>query len=169
MILTIKGKTPSISKKTFVADNSTVVGNVTLGEDCGVWFGAVIRGDSNSIKIGSRSNIQDLCVVHCDSSHDTIIGDDVTVGHNAIIHGCHIGNRVLIGMGAVVMNGVQIGDDCVIGAGALVTENQVIPPKSLVVGFPAKVKRGLLEEEVKNILKASASYVENAHRYLSGN
>lgn len=159
-------KNPQISKGVFVAENATVIGNVMVGEDCGIWFGAVVRGDSNRIKIGNRTNIQDLCVVHVDDTHDTIIGDDVTVGHRVILHGCHIGNRCLVGMGAIIMNGVQIGEDCIIGAGALVTENQVIPPHSLVIGFPAKIKRELSPEEIKMILDSAKHYADRAREYM---
>lgn len=158
-------KNPQVSKGVFVAENATVIGDTIIGEGCGVWFGAVVRGDSNRIKIGNRTNIQDLCVVHVDDTHDTIIGDDVTVGHRVILHGCHIGNRCLIGMGAIIMNGAQIGEDCIVGAGALVTENQVIPPRSLVIGFPAKVKRELSSEELKMILSSSKHYVDKAREY----
>lgn len=166
MIHKFKGAEPKIGKGAFVADNATVIGNTEIGGDCGIWFGAVIRGDSNRIKIGDRSNIQDNSVVHTDSRHDTVIGSDVTVGHRAILHGCHIGNRCLIGMGATVMNGVVIGEDSMIGAGALVTENQNIPPRSLVIGFPAKVKRQLTDEEVALILRSSEHYVEYSKNYL---
>jgi carbonic anhydrase/acetyltransferase-like protein (isoleucine patch superfamily) len=142
---------------------------VVIGDECGIWFNAVVRGDSNSIRIGNRTNIQDLCMVHVDDTHRTFVGDDVTVGHRAIIHGAKIGNRCLIGMGAVIMNGAVIGDDSIIGAGALVTENQNIPPKSLVIGFPAKPKRELTEEEIKLILRSSKHYVEYAKEYIEMN
>ncbi len=167
MLKQFKDKKPVIGKGTFIAENATVIGNVTCGEDCGIWFGAVVRGDSNTIKLGSRTNIQDLCVVHVDSKHDLVVGDDVTVGHRALLHGCHIGNRCLIGMGAIVMNGVQIGDDCIIGAGALVTENTVIPPKTLVIGFPAKPKRELTAEELQLIQRSAHHYAEMARVYQS--
>lgn len=166
MITKINNKQPIIKTSCFVAENASVIGEVEIGEDCGVWFGAVIRADSNKIRIGNRTNIQDVSVIHIDHDHDASIGDDVTIGHRAIIHGCHIGNRCIIGMGAIVMNGAKIGEDCIIGAGALVTEGAVIPPKSLVIGFPAKVKRELTEEEVKLILKSSEHYAENAKNYI---
>ena len=165
MIISFKDKKPQVAKETFVADSAVIIGNTVIGKDCGIWFGAVVRGDSNSIKIGDRTSIQDNCVIHCDDKHNTVIGDDVTVGHRVILHGCHIGNRCLIGMGAIVMNGAQIGDDCIIGAGALVTENQIIPPKTLVIGFPAKPKREVTAEELKMILAASRLYVETAKAY----
>ncbi len=167
MLKQFKDKKPAMGKGTFVAENATVIGNVTCGEDCGIWFGAVVRGDLNSIKIGSRTNIQDLSVVHVESKHDAIIGDDVTVGHRALLHGCHIGNRCLIGMGAIIMNGAKIGDDCIIGAGALVTENTVVPSKTLVIGFPAKPKRELTAEELQLIQRSAHHYVEMTRVYLA--
>lgn len=165
MIVNLENKKPKIAKDVFVADNARVIGNVEIGEKSSVWFGAVVRGDDNTIKIGERTNIQDLCMVHIDHNHDTIIGDDVTVGHRAIIHGAHIGNRCLIGMGAIIMNGAKIGDDCIVGAGALVTEDQIIPPKTLVIGFPAKPKRELTENEIKMILKSAHGYAKRAEFY----
>jgi carbonic anhydrase/acetyltransferase-like protein (isoleucine patch superfamily) len=125
----------------------------------------VVRGGSNAIRFGSRTNVQDNSVVHVDSKHDLIVGDDVTIGHRALLHGCHIGNRCLIGMGAIIMNGAQIGDDCIVGAGALVTENAVVPPKTLVIGFPAKPKRELTTEELQMIGRSAHHYVEMAASY----
>lgn len=169
MLANYKDKKPAVGKGTYVSKNATVIGDVVMGDECGIWFNAVVRGDSNSIKIGNRTNVQDLCVVHVDGTHKTFIGDDVTVGHRAIIHGAKIGNRCLIGMGAVIMNGAVIGDDSIVGAGALVTEDQIVPPKSLVIGFPAKPKRELTEEESKFILYSSKHYVENAKEYIEMN
>ncbi len=166
MIITLENKRPQIAKSAFIAENASVIGNVEIGENSSVWFGAVVRGDDNRIKIGKGTNIQDLCVVHIDSTHDTDIGDDCVVGHRVIIHGAHIGNRCLVGMGAIIMNGAKIGEDCIIGAGALVTEGAVIPPRSLVIGFPAKVKRQLTDEEFAFIPSAAQSYVERAKSYL---
>lgn len=166
MIANFKDKKPVVLQSSFIASNSTVIGNVTLGEYSSVWFGAVIRGDSNAITIGARSNVQDLCVLHVDHKNQLSIGDDVTVGHRAIIHGCKIGNHVLVGMGAIIMNGAVVGDNCIIGAGALVTEGTVIPERSLVIGFPGKVKRQLTEDEVKMISESAKHYAENAHAYV---
>ncbi len=165
MIIDHQGKSPRVVAGVFVAENATIIGNVEIGEECGIWFGTVMRGDSNSIKVGRRTNIQDLTVVHGAVGHSVAIGDDVTIGHRAIIHGCNIGNRCLIGMGATIMNGVKIGDDCIIGAGALVTENQIIPPKSLVIGFPAKVKRSLTDDELKLLVKSAEHYAKLASSY----
>lgn len=166
MIGTINDKTPEVSKSVFVAPNATVLGDVAIGDASGVWFGAVVRGDSNRIRIGSRTNIQDLCVLHVDGHNDLMIGDDVTVGHRAILHGCRISDRVLIGMGATVMNGAMIGSDSIVGAGALVTEGTEIPPGSLVIGFPAKVKRSLTDEEITLIRRSAEHYAEYAQMYL---
>ena len=167
MIKEFESKIPKIGKGTFVAENASLIGNVEIGSDCGVWFGAVIRGDSNTIRIGNRTNVQDLSIIHAQEGHKTEIGDDVTIGHRAIIHGCKIGNRCLVGMGAIIMNGVEVGENSIIGAGALVTEGQIIPPKSLVIGFPAKVKRELNPEEIEPIVKSADLYVDKAKRYLS--
>lgn len=166
MIGKINGKVPDIPQSTFVAPNATVLGDVAIGEGSGVWFGAVIRGDSNRMRIGSRTNIQDLCVLHVDEHNELSIGDDVTVGHRAILHGCRISDRVLIGMGATVMNGAKIGSDSIVGAGALVTEGADIPQGSLVIGFPAKVRRPLTDEEITLIRRSAEHYAEYAQMYL---
>lgn len=165
MIIPFKGKNPKVEKGVFVAPNATIIGDVTIAKDCGIWFGAVIRGDSNSIKIGSRTNIQDNSVLHIETTHSLTIGDDVTVGHRSVLHGCKIGNRVIVGMGAVIMNGAEIGDDSIVGAGALVTEDSIFPPKSLVLGFPAKLKSELSEEHLKMIRRSALHYVEFASVY----
>lgn len=158
-------KEPKIDAGVFIAPNSTVIGDVRIGEDSSVWFGAVVRGDSNTMKIGKRTNIQDLCVLHADERNPLSIGDDVTIGHHAMLHGCVIGDRVLIGMSATVMNGVRIGEDSIVGAGALVTEGMLVPPRSLVLGMPAKVRRELTASEIEGNLKSAAHYVEYAKKY----
>jgi len=158
-------KKPVIPETVYIADNASVIGGVKIGEDSSVYFGAVIRGDSSFITIGKRTNVQDLSVIHCPPDLITTIGDDVTIGHRAIVHGCTVGNRVLIGMGAIIMNGAEIGDDCIIGAGALITEKTVIPPRTLVIGFPAKPKRELTEEEIKKIMWSSGHYAERGREY----
>ena len=165
MIVKFKEHSPKIDKSAFVPENVTVAGNVVIGADCGIWFGAVIRGDDHAVRVGDRTNVQDNSVVHCQEGHDTIIGDDCTIGHKAIIHGCKIGNRVLVGMGATIMNGAVIDDDVIIGAGALVTEGTKIPTRSLVVGFPAKVKRELTDAEVAIIRKSADHYVKVSKEY----
>ncbi len=154
---------PRIHPSSFVEDSAQVIGDVELGEDSSVWFNSVLRGDVHTIRIGQRTNIQDLTMIHVTSGRfSTTIGDDVTVGHHVVLHGCTIGNRVLVGMSAVVMDGVEIGDDCIIGAGALLTPGTRIPSGSLVVGFPGKVKRSLSDEERAFLLESAKHYVHTA-------
>lgn len=157
---------PQIEKNVFIAKNASVVGDVSIGPDSSVWFGAVIRGDMNRIKIGSRTNVQDNSIVHVPKDLSTTIGDDVTVGHGAIVHGCEIGNRVLIGMGSIVMDGAKIGEDCIIGAGSLVTQQKIFPSKSMIIGSPAKVVRELTDEELKAILNSAEEYAKLAREYM---
>jgi carbonic anhydrase/acetyltransferase-like protein (isoleucine patch superfamily) len=167
MIRTFQGITPAIPKSCFIEDTGVVIGDVVMGEQCSVWFHAVIRGDVHYIRIGHRTNIQDLCMLHV--THDThplIIGSDVTIGHHVVLHGCTIKDRVLIGMGAIIMDGAVIGEDSVIGAGALVTEGTSIPSKSLAFGSPAKVRRPVTEQELLWIRESSANYVNYAGQYL---
>ena len=166
MIVDLKGRRPRAGKGAFVAENATLIGDVEIAEHCSIWFGAVLRADSNAIRIGKQSNVQDLCVLHVDHDHALAIGDDVTIGHRAILHGCTIKDRVLVGMGATIMNGAVIGEDSIVGAGALVTENAQIPPRSLVIGMPAKVKRELSAEEVVAISKSASLYAEYASWYM---
>ena len=166
MIEAVMEKKPHISGTVFVASNATVIGDVRIGEGSSVWFGAVIRGDCLQISIGSRSNIQDLSVLHVDDDNALTIGDDVTVGHRALLHGCRIADRVLVGMGATIMNGAVIGEDSIIGAGALITEGTVVPPRSLVVGFPGKVRRETTDAEVEFNLSSARHYTDAAAAYL---
>ena len=152
----------------YIAPNATVLGQVELGEDVSVWFGAVIRGDVEKIIIGKGSNIQDLSVLHVDPGSPIIIGENVTVGHKVMLHGCTIGNNSLIGINSVILNNVEIGNNCLIGANTLLTEGTKIPDNSLVMGSPGKVKKEV-DENLKIILKASAEhYVENGKRFKSG-
>ncbi|MCA9468709.1 MAG: gamma carbonic anhydrase family protein [Nitrospira sp.] len=146
---------------------AVVIGDVVIGSASSVWFNAVIRGDVHAIRIGCRTNVQDLSLLHV--THDThplTLGDDITVGHHVVLHGCTIRNRVLVGMGAIVMDGVVIEEDCIIGAGALVTGGQHIPAKSLVVGSPARVKRPLTETELQWIKESARNYVRYAQDYM---
>lgn len=169
MIKAYKGVTPTIADTTFIEDTAVIVGDVVIESDSSVWFHSVIRGDVNYIRIGQRTNVQDLSLLHV--THDTyplILGDDVTVGHHVVLHGCTIHNRVLIGMGAVLMDGVVVGDDCIIGAGALVTEHTKIPPGSLVIGSPARVKRPLRETELAWLKESARNYVRYARDYMNG-
>jgi len=149
----------------FIAENATVVGDVTLGDDVNIWFGVVIRGDKDKIIIGDGSNIQDNCVVHTTADRLVTIGKQVSVGHGAIIHGCTIHDRVLIGMGAIVMNDAVIGEGSIVGAGAVVTERSVIPPNSLVMGIPGKVIRETSSEQAELIVEIATSYIELAGKY----
>jgi carbonic anhydrase/acetyltransferase-like protein (isoleucine patch superfamily) len=149
----------------FAAGNATIIGDVTIGKQVGIWFGAVIRADKDRIVIGDRSNIQDNCVVHTSKGHPVIMGTDVSVGHGAILHGCTIGNRVLVGMGSIILNGASIGDGSVIGAGAVVTEGKLIPSGSVVVGVPGKIVKEADSAQQEQILKNAASYVELAGEY----
>lgn len=166
MIKSFKNLTPVIHPSCFVAENSTIIGNVKLEEDCSVWFGAVIRGDAVSITIGSGSNIQDNVTIHGDKGFNVTIGKDVTIGHNAIVHGACIEDNVLVGMGSIIMNGAKIGKNSIVGAGALITENHVIPDNSLVVGVPGKVIRTLTPEYVEKIKMNASHYVELSKEYM---
>ena len=149
----------------FIAHNATVIGNVTLAEKVSVWFNVVIRDDAEKISIGSRSNIQDASVLHADPGFPLEIGEDVTVGHKAMLHGCTVGDGSLIGINAVVLNGAKIGKGCLIGANALVTEGSAIPDGSMVLGAPAKVKRMLSEDEQAALRLSASHYVENGQRF----
>jgi len=165
MIISYKDKTPKIAPSAFVAENAVVIGDVEIGENSSVWFGCVIRCEENKIVIGKNTNIQDLTTIHTDHCCSVIIGDNVTVGHNVVLHGCEIGNNVLIGMGSIIMNRSKIGDNCLIGAGSLITQDMVIPPNTLVFGRPAKVIRELTPEEIKKIAISAKEYIELSNEY----
>lgn len=152
----------------FVAENASVIGNVIIGEDVGIWFGVVIRGDNEPIKIGTRSNIQENSVLHTDPGFPVVIGKGCTIGHNATIHGCTIGDNSLIGMGATILNGVKIGKNCLIGAGTLIAEGKEIPDNSLVVGSPGKIIRTLDQAGEIMLSKSADIYVANAKRFAKG-
>jgi len=169
MIRTFQGIKPTIDGSAFIEETAVVIGDVVIGEQSSVWFNTVIRGDVHYIRIGNRTNVQDLCVIHvAHDTYPTIVGDDVTVGHHVVLHGCTIQDRVLVGMGAIIMDGALIGEDSVVGAGALITEHTIIPPKSVVLGAPAKVKRAVTEKERAWIRESAQSYVSYARQYLSG-
>ena len=162
------GKEPRIGARVFVAENATLVGDVTLGDDSSIWFGTVLRADVHSIVVGARTNIQDNCTVHVTNGvHPTTIGDDVTIGHGAIVHGCTIGRGALIGMGSRVLDGAVVGEGALVGAGALVAEGMVVPPHTLVVGVPARVKRPLTPEEIARLEESWKHYVEYKDKYRS--
>jgi carbonic anhydrase/acetyltransferase-like protein (isoleucine patch superfamily) len=168
MLRAFQGSMPKLGQNVFVEETAVVLGDVVIETDSSVWFLSIVRGDVNAIRIGSRTNIQDLCVLHV--THDThplIIGDDVTVGHRVVLHGCTIKDRVLVGMGAILMDGVVIGEESVIGAGALITEGSVVPPGSLILGSPGRVKRSVTDEERAWIRQSAANYVRYAMEHRS--
>ena len=170
LIRKVRGHEPVIGENTFLAETAVILGDVTIGRDCSIWYNAVLRGDVNRIVIGDRTNIQDGVVLHTiydKAKHpsQTIIGNDVSVGHNAIIHGAVIGDNCLIGMGAIVLDDAVIGRDCIVGAGALVTKGTVIPAGSMVLGSPAKVKRALAEQEIEGIRLNALAYVRDKELY----
>ena len=159
---------PNIHPSAWVAENAQVVGNVSLGEDCSVWFGVVMRGDTERLTIGRGTNIQDSSVLHADPGMPLIIGENVSVGHQVMLHGCTVGDGSLIGIGAIVLNGARIGKNCLVGAGALVTEGKEFPDGSMILGSPAKAVRQLSPEQIAGLRKAAAHYMANARRYRSG-
>ncbi|WMW22014.1 gamma carbonic anhydrase family protein [Methanolobus mangrovi] len=167
MILKFKSSNPDISDSAFVADNATVIGDVIISDESSVWFSAVIRGDVSSIHIGKRSNVQDNVVIHTSDKHNVEIGDDVTIGHCAVVHGCKIASNVLIGMNATVLDGAEIGENCIIGANALVPPGKKIPAGSLVVGVPGKVQRQLTDDDIVHIKENAAVYVRLLKEYKS--
>ncbi|PCJ66380.1 MAG: gamma carbonic anhydrase family protein [Bacteroidetes bacterium] len=159
--------TPIIKgNRVFIAPTATIIGNVTLGDEVSIWFGAVIRGDSDSISIGDRTNIQDNAVIHCDPNDPTTIGKECIIGHGAIVHGALLENNVLIGMNATVLNNAKIGEFSIIGANALVTSETIIPPFSLVLGAPAKVVKSLSKEQIEGIKLNAQVYVDKSKEYL---
>jgi gamma-carbonic anhydrase len=168
LVMAMDGQTPRIGRAVFVAPNATVIGDVELGDEASVWFGAVLRGDCGRIRIGARTNVQDLACVHMttDLSH-AIIGADVTIGHGAILHGCKVGDRCLIGMGSIVLDNAEIGEGSLVAAGAVVTPGTIVPPRSLVVGNPGRVKREVSEREGRMGVDGAAHYLEAARRYLA--
>lgn len=168
-VIAYDGQAPRIAASAFLADGAVVTGDVEIGEESSLWFGTVVRGDVNHVRIGARTNVQDLSVVHVTSgTHPTEIGDDVTVGHRAVLHGCTVRDRCLVGIGAIVLDGAVVGPDAMIGAGALVPPGMVVPPGKLVLGAPAKVKRDLTPEELASLRTSAARYVGYAARYRRG-
>ena len=166
MIVTFQGKTPRISSEAFVAETATLIGDVTVGPDSSVWYGAVIRGDCSRITVGCGTSIQDNAVLHTEKDRPLTIGDNVTIGHGAIIHCASVGSNTLIGMGAILLDGAVIGDHCVIGAGAVVKENAVVPSGSMMVGVPAKCVREFGPEQLA-ALDNTSPYVALSKMYLA--
>ena len=164
----LDGIAPRLGANAWVADSAQVMGNVSLGADTSVWFGTVIRGDTESITIGRGSNIQDGSVMHADIGMPIVLGENVTVGHKVMLHGCTIGDDTLIGIGAIVLNGARIGKNCLVGAGALVTEGKEFPDGSMIIGSPAKAVRPLTPEQIASVRQSARHYVENARRFQAG-
>ncbi|HUL74914.1 MAG TPA: gamma carbonic anhydrase family protein [Vicinamibacterales bacterium] len=166
MLRSYRGRLPKVHPTAYVDTSAQVVGDVEIGADSSIWLNAVVRGDVNIIRIGERSNVQDGTIVHVmHDTHPTHIGNDVTIGHAAIVHGCTVGPRVLVGMGAILLNGVVVGEDSVVAAGTLLPEGAVVPPRSLVMGSPGKVRRSLTEAEVAEILEYARRYVTYKRDY----
>ena len=160
------GKSPRLHETAFAIEDAVVVGDVEVAAEASLWFGVVLRGDVNYIRIGARTNVQDLTVVHVTGgTGPTVVGDDVTIGHRAVLHGCTVKDRCLIGIGAIVLDGAVVGEESMVGAGALVPPGMIVPPRTLVLGAPAKVKRPLTPEEIAYFTKSSASYAERARTY----
>jgi gamma-carbonic anhydrase len=168
MMRAFEGKTPCLGAHVFIAESAVVIGDVTIGQGSSIWYGTVIRGDVNSITIGDRTNIQDQCLVHVTTDmYPAWIGDQVTIGHGAIVHGCKIGSRSLVGIGAIVLDGAEVGEGCVIAAGSLLPPRRRYPANSLVMGSPAQVKRHVTAEEREMIQRLSESYTDLAARHAS--
>ena len=165
MILNFDGKTPIIDEKAFVAENATIIGEVIIREYASIWYNVVLRGDIASIVIGKNTSIQDGSIVHCDVGVSTIIGSNVTVGHNVVLHACKIRDGSLIGIGAIVLDKAEVGEGAIVGAGAIVTPRTKIPPYTMALGIPAKVVRNLTKEEVEDLEKHIWSYVELMKKY----
>ena len=163
----IDGHRPQVPETSWVAPSADLIGDVQLGEEVGIWFRTVIRADNTPIKVGRGTNIQEGSMLHSDPGVPLTIGEDCTVGHHAILHGCTVGNRVLVGMGATVLNGAVIGDDCLIGAGALVTEGKTFAPGSLIVGAPARAVKQLAPEVIASLRQSAAGYAERQSHFAS--
>ena len=167
-VYSLDGKSPRIAPSAWVADSAQVIGDVDLAEDVGIWFGAVLRGDTALLRVGRGSNIQDASVLHADVGQPLIVGEGVTVGHQVMLHGCTIGDGSLVGIGAIVLNGAKIGTSCLVGAGALVTEGKEFADGSMIIGSPAKTVRQLTPEEIAKLRWSASHYVDNARRFKSG-
>ena len=169
-LYTLDGRRPTLPPlgSYWIAPSASLIGDVRLGEDVGIWFGAVLRGDNDTIVIGARTNVQEGCTMHTDAGFPVTIGEDCTIGHNAVIHGCTIGDGTLIGIGSVLLDGAKIGKGCLVGARALITEGKEFPDHSLIIGSPAKVSRTLDAEAIAELLASAKHYVENWRRFARG-
>ncbi|WP_412538206.1 gamma carbonic anhydrase family protein [Longispora sp. K20-0274] len=167
LIAAVAGREPQVDPSAFVAPTAVVLGSVTIGAGASIWYGAVLRGDAESITVGADTNIQDNCVVHSDPSFPAVLGDRITVGHNAVLHGCVVEDDVLVGMSATVLNGAHIGAGSLIAAGAVVPQGMVVPPGSLVAGVPAKVRRDLTEDELSLIKANGQGYLALAQAHAA--
>lgn len=166
MILPFQGIFPNIHPTAFIVESAQIIGDVEIGEDSSVWFGSVVRGDVNTIRIGKRTNVQDGSLLHVTRyTHPLRLGDDITLGHGVMLHGCTVKDRCLIGMRAIVLDGAEIGEESIVGAGALVLEGAVIPPRSLAVGVPARIAKKLTEGEIQGILESAQHYLEYITMY----
>ena len=167
-VYSLDGLAPKVAESAWIADSAQVMGKVELAEDVSIWFGAVLRGDNEVLRIGRGSNIQEASVLHTDVGKPLTVGEDVTVGHKVMLHGCTIGDGSLIGIGAIVLNGAKIGKACLVGAGALVTEGKEFADGSMILGSPAKAVRQVSPEQLRGIREGSRNYVENARRFRNG-
>lgn len=166
MIRPFGNKTPKIHESAFVTDDALVIGDVEIGEEASVWFGSIVRGDVNYIRIGERTNIQDACVIHVSSrDHPTVLEDNVTVGHRVTLHGCYVESGCLIGIGAIVLDGAHVGRNSLVAAGSVITPGTIVPPASLVLGTPARVKRELTSDELAYLDRSWRNYVELSRQY----
>jgi carbonic anhydrase/acetyltransferase-like protein (isoleucine patch superfamily) len=168
MLRPFKGLSPTVAPSAYIDASAQIVGDVHIGDESSVWMSAVVRGDVNHIRIGRRTNIQDGVIVHVmrNPAHPTILGDDITVGHGAIVHGCTVEDQCLIGMGAILLNGAHVGHGSIVAAGTLVPEGCVIPPRSLVMGSPGRVKRQITDDELEFIRQSSDNYVHYRLDYM---
>ena len=167
-LYSIDDETPRIDPSAWVADSAQVMGNVVLLEESSVWFGSVLRGDTEVLQIGRRANVQDGCIVHSDAGFPMTLGDDVSIGHQVMLHGCTVGDGSLIGIQSVILNGARIGRNCLVGAGSLVTEGKEFPDGSMILGRPAKVVRALTPEQIAGLRAIAVHYVANARRFRAG-
>jgi carbonic anhydrase/acetyltransferase-like protein (isoleucine patch superfamily) len=169
IVLPYEGKEPRFASRVFIAPNASIIGDVELADDVSIWFGVVLRGDIHHIRVGARSNIQDNSVLHVEhKTGPAIIGEQVTIGHSATVHGCTVGSGALIGIGATVLSHAVVGERALIGAGSLVPEGMEVPPQTLVLGVPGRVKRDLTTEELERLDQSWKNYVDYKERYLRG-